>query len=169
MLDSAITLFRERGVAATSMRDVVEHSGAPRGSIYHHFPGGKDQLAGEATAQAGAFIASLLVALDSEGLDAFFDYWARALERADFHDGCPVAAAALTDESPAARQEAGRAFERWQELLAAAFVRRGTAPDRATALATLVVASVEGGLVMARAQRSSEPLRRVELLLRELV
>ena len=84
MLDSAITLFRERGVAATSLRDVVAHSGAPRGSIYHHFPGGKAQLAEEATQRAGDFIGALLSRLvagedPDRAVGSFVDYWSGAL------------------------------------------------------------------------------------------
>lgn len=164
MLDSAIVLFRERGVADTSMRDIVEHSGAPRGSLYHHFPGGKDQLAGEATARAGAFIASLLEDLawqePTEAVASFVGYWRRALTSADFADGCPAAAAALSTE-PSARKSAGEAFRTWETSLATALTSRGRPPEQAAGLATLVVASVEGALIMARAGGTDEPLRRV--------
>lgn len=165
MLDSAITLFRERGVAATSLRDVVAHSGAPRGSIYHHFPGGKDQLAQEATERAGAFIASLLESLTDQdpavAIDKFIGYWRGALKGADFRDGCPAAAAALYSESPAAVKAAGAAFSRWEDLLSDALERRGRTPDEAASVATLTIAAIEGALILSRAQGSDEPLRRV--------
>jgi len=174
MIDSAIVLFRERGVAATSMRDIVEHGGAPRGSIYHHFPGGKQQLALEATEFAGDFIASLLDALTTEGpaaaVDKYVGYWRSALTDKDFQDGCPVASAALSgDETPEARDAAGRAFGRWEGALASAIAARGVPADRARSLATLAIAAVEGALVMARAQRSDEPLRAVAAELRGLL
>jgi TetR/AcrR family transcriptional repressor of lmrAB and yxaGH operons len=174
MIDSAIVLFRERGVAATSMRDIVEHGGAPRGSIYHHFPGGKQQLALEATEFAGDFIASLLDALTTEGpaaaVDKYVGYWRSALSDKDFQDGCPVASAALSgDETPEARDAAGRAFGRWEGALASAIAARGVPADRARSLATLAIAAVEGALVMARAQRSDEPLRAVAAELRGLL
>lgn len=162
MLDSAIALFRERGVAATSLRDVVEHGGAPRGSIYHHFPGGKEQLAREATQQAGDFIGSLIAGVagnDPAGaIERFVGYWRSTLTLADFHDGCPVASAALSEE---ARVTAGAAFTAWEQSLADGIAARGVPAQRATSLATLAIASVEGALIMARAQRSDEPLRRV--------
>jgi AcrR family transcriptional regulator len=173
MLDSAIVLFRQRGVADTSMRDIVEHSGAPRGSIYHHFPGGKDQLAAEATERAGAFIAGLLEELSRDdaatAVDRFVDYWISALTRAGFRDGCPAAAAALTDETPSARRAAGVAFSRWEGLLADGLVARGRSRDDADALATLAVAAIEGALILARAQESEAPLRRVGTQLRALL
>lgn len=156
MLDSAIILFRQRGVAATSMRDIVEHGDAPRGSIYHHFPGGKEQLAREATERAGAFIASLVAGDTSIG--RFLEYWRTALAAADFEDGCPVAAAALSDE---ARDQAGRAFAGWESTLASHLEASGKTADEASALATTAIAAVEGALLMARAQRSEEPLVRV--------
>jgi len=165
MIDSAIALFRERGVADTSMRDVVEHSGAPRGSIYHHFPGGKDQLAQEATERAGAFIAVLLESLAEQdpaaAIDKFVGYWRGSLKAAGFRDGCPAAAAALYSDSPAATKAAGDAFSRWESLLAGSLERRGRASGEAASLATLTIAAVEGALILSRAQGSDEPLRKV--------
>lgn len=174
MIESAIVLFRERGVAATSMRDIVEHGGAPRGSIYHHFPGGKQQLALEATEFAGAFIASLLEALATEepavAVEKFVGYWRSTLTDKDFEDGCPITAAAVSgDETLEARAAAGRAFGRWEGALASAITARGVPADRARSLATLIIAAVEGALVMARAQRSDEPLRAVAAELRGLL
>lgn len=170
MLDSAITLFRQRGVAATSMRDIVEHGNAPRGSIYHHFPGGKEELAREATQQAGDFIGSLLTALAGEdpgaAIEKFVSYWRRSLTDASFEDGCPVASAAVSNE---ARSVAGAAFSTWEASLAAGLEARGVAASRAASLATLAIAAVEGALLMARAQRSDEPLRRVGAELRALL
>lgn len=170
MIDSAITLFRERGVAATSLRDVVEHSGAPRGSIYHHFPGGKAELATAATVKAGEFISGLLdPAVDPGDLVAgFAGYWSSALAKSQFTRGCPVAAGALSDE-PAARAAAGHAFAAWQRAIAGALEARGTAADRAAALATLAVSAIEGALVIARAQASTTPLETVTRELRSLL
>lgn len=167
MISSAATLFRERGVAATSMRDIVEHAQAPRGSIYHHFPGGKAELANAATAMAGGFIERILgeVLDDSDPATAiatFVDYWKQALTRRDFADGCPVAAAAISsEETSGARDQAGRAFARWQEQIAVALVEHGDTPDAAADRAGLAIAAVEGALIMARAQQSTEPLERV--------
>lgn len=167
MITSAATLFRERGVAATSLRDVVEHAGAPRGSIYHHFPGGKAELATAATTMAGTFIEELLADLLAGGdpaaaLRRFTDYWRDALARNDFEDGCPVAAAALSSpETTEARAVAARAFSRWQQQVAASLVARGHDPAEAADVAGLAIAAVEGALIVARAQRSTEPLERV--------
>src|SRR4051794_22611266 len=89
MIESAAVLFRERGVLGTSFTDVVEHSGAPRGSIYHHFRGGKMQLAEEATRWAGEFIVAGAVAALGEddpvaAIASFRAQWTRILRRSDF-------------------------------------------------------------------------------------
>jgi AcrR family transcriptional regulator len=162
MLRSAIGLMRRQGVAATSFNDVLVDSGAPRGSVYHHFPGGRGQLVEEATRvaadQLSAAINRVLAASDTPGaLRAFADLWRRGLESGDYAVGCPIVAAALGTER-SARDVAGEAFETWSDLLAARLVNDGAAPDRAASLGVLAVATLEGALVMAQARRTSAPL-----------
>lgn len=175
MIHSAALLFRERGVAATSFSDVIEHSRAPRGSIYHHFPGGKTQLAQEATRWAGEFIVAGAVAALAEGdpidaVDAFARQWTEVLRTSDFDAGCPIVAAALEgDREPAVRAVAGQIFAEWEEAMASAFTERGVAPARARSVATLLIAAVEGAIVLARAQQSAEPLVRVTAELRRVL
>ncbi|MCX6399475.1 MAG: TetR/AcrR family transcriptional regulator [Propionibacteriales bacterium] len=167
MLDSAIALFSARGVAATSLRDVVAHSGAPRGSIYHHFPGGKAELAEDATRRAGDLMARLVAQVmgsaDPVGaVDAIIDHWSRVLLEGDFDTGCPVAAAALSsDETPAARDAAGVAFGTWEQALAEALADDGLPHDRAADRAALIVSAIEGALLVSRARRTDAPLRAV--------
>lgn len=177
MIRSAALLMRERGVEATSFSDVLAHSGAPRGSIYHHFPGGKAELVAEATAWAGDVSARGLAAALEDGdpiaaINRFFDGWRAVLRESGNLAGCPVVAAAVEgDRTPGAREAAGAAFARWEDLLADAIAARGIEADRARRLATLVVAAIEGAVVVARAQGSPAPLERVagevETLLRE--
>jgi TetR/AcrR family transcriptional repressor of lmrAB and yxaGH operons len=175
MIQSAAVLFRERGVEATALSDVIEHSGAPRGSIYHHFPGGKAELTEAATAYAGDFIAQAIVAATDQGdpmiaIRKFVDFWRTSLRESDIRAGCPVVAAAVEgDRTPGARIAAGAAFERWQALLAASLEGRGVAPQRAASLAALVIASIEGAIVLARAQHDVAPLDRVSVELEALV
>src|SRR4051812_29620967 len=167
MIDSAAELFRERGVHGTSFSDVLERSGAPRGSLYHWFPGGKAELAEEATRYAGEVIAAgLAAALDEKdpaaAIRGFARLYRRILRESDFAAGCPVVSATLEgDRSPGARDAAGAAFASWQKLLADALARRGVEPERAMSVATLAIAAIEGGIVLARAERSVEPLERV--------
>src|SRR3954467_5173344 len=98
MIQSALILMGEKGVEATSFSQVIEHSGAPRGSIYHHFPGGKAQLVAEATRYAGDMVADLAAAqVDMDdplaGLKSIYAFWRGVLDSTDFAAGCPVVAA----------------------------------------------------------------------------
>lgn len=175
MVISAAQLFRQRGVEATSLRDVVEHAGAPRGSIYHHFPGGKAELAREATVLAANFIENILAGVLADGdpsaaIEKFVGYWERVLEESAFTEGCPVAAAALSgDETAEARAAAGDAFTLWEARLTDELRRRGTPAGTARDRASLAICAIEGALMVSRARRTSEPLRQVGRQLRGLL
>ncbi|HEX6459889.1 MAG TPA: TetR/AcrR family transcriptional regulator [Thermoleophilaceae bacterium] len=175
MIQSAALLMRERGVDGTSFSEVLAHSGAPRGSIYHHFPGGKAQLVEEATAFGGEFIAGgWAAALQGDDptavVDAFLAFFVPVLEESDYTAGCPVVAGGLEGQrTPAARDAAGAAFKHWELLLAESLERRGVAEQRARSVATTSVAAMEGAIILARAQRSSGPLERVASELRVLI
>jgi TetR/AcrR family transcriptional regulator, lmrAB and yxaGH operons repressor len=175
MINSALVLMGEHGVEATSFSQVLEHSGAPRGSIYHHFPGGKAQLIEEATVHAGDIIVKLLTdAVERHqdpvaAVDAIADFWRTVMHNSDFAAGCPVLAATLEgDRSPAARDAARVAFERWQYLLADILQRAGIPEERARSLSSIAISAIEGAVILARAQRSNAPLERVVDELRTL-
>ncbi|OZE84679.1 TetR family transcriptional regulator [Rhodococcus sp. 15-649-1-2] len=169
MLRSAALLFRERGVEATSLADVIEHAGAPRGSIYHHFPRGKPQLVEEATRTAGALMGSMISrGLAAEGpaatLRAIIGGFRQQLEATEYTAGCPVAPAALEGmNSPAALVAAGESFTSWEDTIAASLWQRGLSQERSRGLATMAIASFEGALIIAKAQRSTAALDRVEV------
>ena len=175
MIESAALLFRERGVQGTSFADVLADSGAPRGSIYHHFRSGKTQLAEETTRWAGEFIVAGTVAALAEhdpvgAIDTFRRQWSATLSRSDFAAGCPIVAAALEgDRDPTVRDAAGQVFSSWEQVLADALRERGVPSARADAIATLLIASIEGAIVLARAQRSTRPLDRVAKELQRVV
>jgi AcrR family transcriptional regulator len=167
MIETAAVVMRERGVEATSFSEVLARSGAPRGSIYHHFPGGKAQLIEEATRYAGDFTASGLArALEQEdpleAVRGFTAFWLRLLRRSDYAAGCPVVAASLEGErSPGAREAAAEAFSSWEQVLSESLERRGVERERARSLALLVITAIEGAVVVGRATRSPAPLERV--------
>jgi AcrR family transcriptional regulator len=175
MIQSAAVLMREHGVEAMSFSQVVQHSGAPRGSIYHYFPGGKSQLVEEATRWAGEFIAKRTArSIAERGPLAMLDdserFWGDVLGGTDFGSGCPVVAATLDGErSPAARAAAAEAFGRWESVFAGSLREHGISDERAQALGTMVFASIEGAVIMSRASRSLDPLTRVLAELRILV
>src|SRR4051812_7154078 len=175
MIESAALLMRERGVEATSFSQVIEHSGAPRGSIYHHFPGGKAQLVEEATRYAGDGIVALLSGAAEKhqdplaALDAISDFWRTLLHDSEFAAGCPVMAAVLEgDRLPAAREAAREAFDSWQRIWTTLLVRAGVPRERAKSLAAIAISATEGSVILARAQRSNLPLQRVARELRTL-
>ena len=119
MIESAATLFREQGIEGTSFSDVLAHSGAPRGSIYHHFPDGKTQLAAEATQWAGEYILASTIAALAESdpvgaIEASRRWWTRVLRDSDYQAGCVIVAATLEGErEPSVRAAAAHAFAKW--------------------------------------------------------
>ena len=172
MLTSAVLLIRERGASATSIDAVLAHSGAPRGSVYHHFPGGRTQLLEEAVTTAAELAVRVIEGDDDDpvaALERFAGIFRHTLAETDFRAGCPVAAVAVEshDDTPDLGRVVADAFARWEEVLVGQLRRRGVAPKRARELATLVVAGVEGGLLVARARRSFDPLDIVITDLRE--
>jgi AcrR family transcriptional regulator len=175
MVASAMQLFRERGVAGTALSDVVEHSGAPRGSIYHYFPDGKAQLAAEATARAGHLMdrvirKSMSTRPPAEALETIIEVSRKQLRDTDFTAGCPVAAGALEGGgAPEARAVAGEWFGTWERTLTEALRAHGVPPERANALATTMVCAIEGAIVVAKAQRSTRPLDQVSAELARMV
>ncbi|MCZ4076805.1 TetR/AcrR family transcriptional regulator [Rhodococcus sp. H36-A4] len=168
MLRSAALLFRERGVEATSLADVIEHAGAPRGSIYHHFPQGKPQIVEEATRAAGAMMgAAISSGLAADGpartIAAIIGGFREQLVATDYTAGCPVAPAALEGvNSPAALAAAGESFTSWEDTIAASLWQRGLSQQRSSSLATTAISAIEGALIVAKGQRSIRALDRVE-------
>lgn len=175
MLASAAALIREHGAAGTSIDDVLQHSGAPRGSAYHHFPGGRAQLIEETVDLAGGAVARLLAdAGDASPVavfDAFIAMWKVSLEESDFRAGCPVLAVAVESNAaaPQLTVAAARAFSSWREALEDLFRRHGISAAHARRLATMVVATVEGAVVLCRVDRSSQPLTDTARELRILI
>jgi len=146
MILSQALLQRERGVAGTALPDVLEHSGAPRGSIYHHFPDGRAQLAEEATKWAGDYVA--------------------VLQETDFAAGCPVVAGALDATT---REAAAAGFRRWEQLLRDALEGAGVPAARAESLAVLFIASIEGAIVLSRAEGTTRPIEQASRQLRSVL
>jgi hypothetical protein len=141
--------------------------------VYHHFPGGREQLLREATDFAGGYIAGRIARGDSSLglLDSLIEEYREQLLRTDFRAGCPIVAVAVEAGEPGSElhEHAAAAFADWQALLTDRLVAEGVAAARADELAVMVIAAVEGALVMARAARSAAPLESVHNQLRGLV
>jgi TetR/AcrR family transcriptional repressor of lmrAB and yxaGH operons len=164
LLSGARQLLAEKGYAGMELRDVAERGEAPRGSIYHHFPGGKTQLAREAAELEGATIRDLIErSLEERGLREtlvmFGEIFRRRVKNHPERLGCPVAAAALArPEDPELAAAATAAFRSWETPIAAALLDHGVGRKDAEDFAGLVVSTIEGALIRARAAGSTEPL-----------
>lgn len=185
MIQSAAALLMERGVAGTGMREIAEHAHAPRGSLQHYFPNGKDQVLVEALGWVGEQVTGSVrrqletaanggrAATPRAVVARQFGRWRTILERSDFLAGCPVVAT-LTDAAAdeALRRAAAQAFDSWQQVLAESFRAAGVPRARAARMALLVISSLEGAIALSRAQRDLTPLdtvgREVEQVIAEL-
>jgi AcrR family transcriptional regulator len=161
MVASAVALLARRGLQATSFSEVLEHSGAPRGSVYHHFPGGKDQMIGSALDAAGDRAIELLDqrqgASAEEVTTWFLHIWREVLIRGKFEAGCAVLAVAVAADSPELLEQTARVFRTWRRRLAELLEQGGLRATDAHRFAAVLVASSEGAVVLARAEQSLEP------------
>lgn len=174
MIRGAAELLATRGVQGTSFSDVLEHTGAPRGSIYHHFPDGKEELVREAAASVGAGVTALLDAIDAsspvEVLDVFLDGWRAVLVGSGFERGCAVAATCLGSADAASLLVlSGSVFDDWRAALARAFVRSGVPSHDAADVAATSLAAVEGALILGRAAQNDEIFDVLQRQLRRLL
>lgn len=178
MVVSAALLIRERGAHATAISDVLEHSGAPRGSAYHYFPGGRTQLLCEAVDYAGEYVAAIIAGAGTGAalLDTLVDKYRQQLLDSDFRAGCPIAAVSVEAGEQADRERmapvverAAAVFDRWSDLLAQRFIADGISAQRAGELAALAISALEGALLLARVHRDLKPLDLVHRQLHDLL
>jgi AcrR family transcriptional regulator len=169
MVRSAATLVRERGIHGVGLREVVAHSGGPRGSLGRFFPGGKTQLMTEAIDVA---LAELFAELDRARSEAetFPDAigmivapWRRLLVDHEFALGCPLAATVVdAADNEELLVHVSKLLARWQASVAEVYVKFGDPPAAAEEQAMVLLAALEGALILARARRGTEPLDIVE-------
>jgi len=169
MVHSAGVLVRERGVHGVGLREIVAHAGGPRGSLQRYFPGGKTQLVGEALDLAGAELA-----VDTERqlgeartlaavIDAVIAPWRQLLLDSDFTRGCPIAATVVdASDNDQLRERARALLAQWQDSVRDALIRFGDPKSSAADHASVLLAAIEGALILARAQRSTAPLDAVQ-------
>ncbi|WP_327186023.1 TetR/AcrR family transcriptional regulator [Streptomyces sp. NBC_01334] len=174
MVFSAAQLIRRDGVGATGMREVAVHAGAPRGSLQHYFPGGKQQLVNEAVDWAGRYAGKRVARFLDESAGAggptpaglfaaMVRQWTDEYAASGFATGCPVAAATVdcAASDDATREAVAAAFASWTGPVAEALTGMGVPPARAGALATLMISALEGAILIARAERDVRALTTV--------
>jgi TetR/AcrR family transcriptional regulator, lmrAB and yxaGH operons repressor len=166
IVDAAVTLFRRQGYAGTGLNDIVDASGAPKGSLYHYFPAGKASIAVAAVEEAGRRVAETMTALATEtrstadllrGHARLLSGW---LRKSGFRDGCPITTV-LLELAPGDRgvAEAGRkAYALRIDVLKRKLISDGFSPASSGRLAILCVSTLQGALIQARVERSGAPI-----------
>jgi TetR/AcrR family transcriptional repressor of lmrAB and yxaGH operons len=162
-------LLQRQGYGETAVSEIVKRSGAPKGSLYFHFPGGKEELAVAAMTRAGEQLRSAIAAIVGSGdrigesLGRLVDALAAALEGSGYRDGCPIATVTLeaATGSPAIRASADAVFASWLEVLQARLTADGLNAEAAERRALLVLSAIEGALILSRARHDTAPLAAV--------
>ena len=159
-------LFRQQGYNGTAVKQIVESAGAPFASLYHFFPGGKEELGAETIRWSGAIYGQLLDVFFQGGdlvseTESFFAAAADTVRDSDYVEGCPIATVALevATTSEVLRIATAEVFEAWISAAAARFEEGGVEPEDARPLATSIISLLEGAFVLARAMRDESHLR----------
>jgi AcrR family transcriptional regulator len=152
MIERAVVLLAKKGLQGASFSQILEESGAPRGSLYHHFPGGKNELVAEAISLAGEQAIAVLDRLAGQPATdiaaTFIGLWRLVLTRSDFSAGCAVMAVTVAADAPELRERTAAVFRRWQARLGALLEEGGVARGKGMALATTLISSCEGAVVI---------------------
>ena len=165
MIEGAVRLLALHGLQETSFSTVLELTGAPRGSIYHHFPRGKDEMIASAVDLAGqnanaaidGFDRSTAVSLAT----AFLGLWRQLLVRSEFRAGCSVLAVTVATDSPDLLEHTSAVFRGWRRHLADLLAEAGLPADTGARFSAALVAGAEGGVVLSRAEHDLEPFELV--------
>lgn len=168
LLEASAQLFREQGYTGTGLKQITTAAEAPWGSLYHFFPGGKEQLGAEAITHSGdryRRLFDLVFARAAEDVAQsvrdFFQLSVEALERSGFADGCPIATVALevAGTSEPLRHACAEVFASWETAIARRIAAGGVPDARAAELATYVLAAFEGAIILSRTAHDTRPLR----------
>jgi TetR/AcrR family transcriptional regulator, lmrAB and yxaGH operons repressor len=175
MVRSSGALLQRGGLAAAGIPAVLRDSGAPRGSVYHHFPHGRDQLVAESMQWAGEGVTGIFDRLTAElpvgeAVEALCAFFADRMERGAWAHGCPVATVVLETAPDASLMQIPRElYARWTDTIVSALTRAGVKLEAARPLGMTILAAIEGALVMSRASATREPLDAISRHLRAAV
>jgi AcrR family transcriptional regulator len=166
IVQHSAALFRRQGFAGTGVKQIVAEASAPFGSLYHFFPGGKEQLGEEVIRTSGALYGQLIDAFYEPGGDPvaatrnFFAAAAASVRESDYADACPIATVALevSSTSEPMRQACADVFDGWLDAATERLIECGLPRKRSRALAFELIAALEGAFVLSRALRSTEPI-----------
>jgi TetR/AcrR family transcriptional repressor of lmrAB and yxaGH operons len=166
---AAATLFRRNGYAATGINEIADLAGAPKGSLYHYFPDGKDAIGEAAVRFAGKGLVVTMEKLEAEHktaasmVQAYCRLLAGWMAKSGFKDGCPISTTLLESAPQSERiAQAGReVFAAWSSVIARALMRDGFSKAAARRLSTLAVSAIEGALILSRVEASAAPIEEV--------
>ena len=166
LVRTAMRLFRRQGYASTGLQQILDESGAPKGSLYYYFPNGKEQLAEAAVEMAGGLIREMLEGHARRNKDpkrflrAYCRTMAGWMEESKYRSGCPIATTLLENapDSPAITESGREAINGWTQVIAGVFERAGKSRREAREKAQLIVCAMEGALILARVGQSSKPI-----------
>lgn len=169
--------LRRRGLHGIGLNELLAEAGAPKGVLYHHFPGGKTALAVAAIEESVRRLCAQLDAMLASGqplivvLEGWLAGGERRLEQSGYAAGCPLAAVALesTPQDPEIRAAVDAGFSAFRQRIAAALRAQGRSVDVSEALAALIVSAYEGGLMQARVAGNTESMARIGQALRLLL
>jgi AcrR family transcriptional regulator len=165
MIEAAWLLIAERGLEGMATREVLARTGAPRGSVYHHFPRGRTELIELAIERSVRWMQDQIAAITPKHPDdvakGYLDIWRRVLEATDFRAGCAVAGVVTGGHDPDMLARGAAAYAATTDALADLFQQVGVPAGDAQQRSTLLVCAAEGAVLLARAQRTTEPLTRI--------
>lgn len=177
LIRTTARLLRKQGYAATGLNQVMSEADAPKGSMYFHFPGGKEELAAAAldyfNDRVMGRMADGLAKADSveQAVTGFLDDQIAYAERTEHREGCALAAVALdaASDHPSLAGATGRSFAAWIDMFAEALEAEGRPPAEARQLASLITATLEGTIVLSKGMQSTEPVAAARDALRRLL
>lgn len=169
IIETTCDLLELQGYHATGLNQIIKESGSPKGSLYYHFPGGKEELAVEAVSHVGRIVLERIrenlaqVSDCAEAIASFIRNIALNVERSNYRAGGPITTIAMETASTnqTLRAECQRIYDEWQEAFAEKLREGGLDENRAKRMATLIVAAIEGGVILCRTSQSRVPLEQV--------
>ena len=165
MIEAAWLLIAERGLEGMATREVLARTGAPRGSVYHHFPRGRTELIEAAIDRSIEWMSEQIAAITPKTRDdvvrGYFEIWRRILEATDFQAGCAVAGVITGGHDADMLDRGAAAYAASIDGLVDRFAQVGVPSAKARQRSTLLVAAAEGAVLLARARRSIDPLTRI--------
>jgi TetR/AcrR family transcriptional repressor of lmrAB and yxaGH operons len=177
IIETTCDLLELQGYHATGLNQIIKESGSPKGSLYYHFPGGKEELAIEAVNHVGKIVLQRIrenleqIENPAESIQIFIKNIALNVKLSGFRAGGPITTIAMETASTnsSLRQECDRIYSEWQQVFANKLQAGGIEATRSKQMAVLIISAIEGGVILCRTRQSPEPLEQVADEIREIV